>query len=145
MEKENGTRVDSCLCGFTNGSRVAPKISATISSLADARIESALALIEDEIPQGMTSTAIAARLGLSRSRLDHLFKEQTGVTFRTALRTARVNRARRLLADPRLRVKEIAAQCGYAATSNLTREFRRQVGLSPSAFRRSTSGQQIAH
>lgn len=111
----------------------------------DSRIESALAYLEDQIAQGITSTAIAARLGLSRSRFDHLFKAQTGITFRMALRTARIDLARRLLADQRLRVKEIAVQCGYAATSNLTREFKRQLGMTPSAFRRSTSGQRIAH
>lgn len=145
MERENGTRVDDCLGGPASASRVTPKAAGSSSRLMDSRIESALAHLEDQIAQGITSTAIAARLGLSRSRFDHLFKAQTGITFRTALRTARIDIARRLLADQRLRVKEIAVQCGYAATSNLTREFKRQLGMTPSAFRRSTSGQRIAH
>lgn len=83
---------------------------------------------------------LAARLGLSRSRLEHLFKAQTSTTLRRYIRATRQTRAKALLQDPRLRVKEVASRCGYANTSSLTRGFECEYGISPSAYRGSTPG-----
>ena len=112
--------------------------------VTDRRIEAAIALIESELEKGVRVTDLATRLGLSRSRLEHLFKAQVGTTIRNYIQAMRVARAEALLPDLRLRVKEVASRCGYASASSLTHEFEREAGLSPSDYRRSTPEQEIA-
>jgi AraC-like DNA-binding protein len=106
----------------------------------DPRIQAAIRSVGDALETGVRVDDLAARLGLSRSRFEHLFKMQTGTTFRRYVRRTRLARAKALLQDPRLRVKEVASRCGYANTSSLTRAFERECGISPSDYRRSTSG-----
>jgi AraC-like DNA-binding protein len=78
---------------------------------------------------------VAARLGLSRSRFEHLFRDETGRAFRTALREVRLLLARNLLRDPSLRIKEVACTCGYRSVPSFSREFKRRFGRSPSRWR----------
>jgi len=103
----------------------------------DPRIKAALEEMARQHVERLTADGLAAQLGLSRSRFEHLFKQHTGTTFRHHLRETRLVKARRLLADPGLRVKEVASKRGYATTSDLTRAFRERFGLSPSRYRRS--------
>lgn len=72
---------------------------------------------------------------LSTSRLQTLFREVTGYPPLDFLRRLRVEEARRLLADQRLSVKEIAALTGFRDTSHLSKVFRRIDGLSPAHYR----------
>jgi transcriptional regulator GlxA family with amidase domain len=88
---------------------------------------------------------MALRAGLSRSRFARLFRQETGKTFRAALGEFRLARAAFLLTDCTLSVKEIAAMCGYANSHSFDPAFRNRFGLTPSAYRRSTSYYQIAH
>lgn len=73
--------------------------------------------------------------GLSASRLQAVFREVTGYPPLDYLRRLRVEEARRLLADGRLSVKEIAARTGFRDTSQLSKVFRRVDGLSPAHYR----------
>jgi transcriptional regulator GlxA family with amidase domain len=104
----------------------------------DPRIKAALELLDSACGSHLAAADVAGYLGLSRSRFMHLFKRETGTTFRRKLRQVRLAKAAGLLVDLRLRVKEIAFECGYAATPDLTRAFGREFGVSPSQYRRST-------
>ncbi|MEY3774022.1 MAG: hypothetical protein RLZZ129_802 [Verrucomicrobiota bacterium] len=73
--------------------------------------------------------------GLSPSRLQAVFREVTGYPPLDYLRRLRVEAARRLLADARLAVKEIAARTGFRDTSHFSKVFRRIDGLSPAHYR----------
>jgi AraC-like DNA-binding protein len=72
---------------------------------------------------------------LSTSRLQALFREVTGYPPLDYLRRLRVEKARRLLADQQLSVKEIAGLTGFRDTSHLSKVFRRIDGLSPARYR----------
>lgn len=101
----------------------------------DYRIEHALKFMEAHCERHITVPLIAGYFGLSRSRFEHLFKHETGTTLRDRLREIRLARGSMLLADVRLRIKEVSAQCGYSTTSSFTRAFEKRFGLSPSRFR----------
>jgi AraC family transcriptional regulator of arabinose operon len=111
----------------------------------DPRIQSTLETIRVEYGAPLTVSRMAARAGLSRSRFEHLFRRQTGRTFRATLHEVRVAKAAILLADSSCRVKEIADKCGYSSSQSLDRAFRKRFGKPPSAYRRSIYGYQIAH
>ncbi|HEV2248221.1 MAG TPA: AraC family transcriptional regulator [Terriglobia bacterium] len=101
----------------------------------DSRLRLALQFVTAHCAEHLTVSLVARQLGLSCSRFEHLFRQETGTTFRRGLREIRVRRAAALLADPRLRVKEVAAHCGYDRTCDLTRAFKAVLGLSPSQRR----------
>lgn len=100
--------------------------------VTDPRVWAALKLVGADLANGVSVGGVASRLGLSRSRLQHILRAQTGTNFRLIVRSTKLARACELLGNPRLRVKEVAAQCGYANTSSLTREFKRVLTLPPS-------------
>lgn len=82
---------------------------------------------------------LAVRSGLSTRSISALF-ESDGTTFTDFIRSARLDRAHRLLADPRfdgMRIAAIAYESGFSDLSYFNRCFRRRYGLTPSDFRAS--------
>jgi AraC-like DNA-binding protein len=112
---------------------------------SDLRIRAVLEGVRLNCGGPLTVRGVAASVGLSRSRFEHLFREQTGMCFTKALRDLRLAKAVSLLGDPNRRVKEAAGLCGYSSTASFSKAFRRGFGRAPSYYRRSTFGQQIAH
>jgi len=77
---------------------------------------------------------LARRVGLSESRLRHLFKQDTGWSIARYARQVRLALARHLLRYPLLSVKEVAAAVGMDP-SHFTRDFTRVFGVSPRKYR----------
>ena len=103
----------------------------------DARILYVLEIVAREPEKPHSVRDLAAQLRLSPSRFEHLFRQQTGQAFQTFLRAARMAKAKDLLQDPTLRIKEVAAAVGYADVSNFVHDFRKLYGRSPSRSRTS--------
>ncbi len=79
--------------------------------------------------------SIADHSGLSRTYLSHLFKEVTGQNLNEYVTRLRVEQAKRLLLDPRLKSYEVASRVGYPDASYFSTIFRKHAGLSPSEYR----------
>ena len=101
----------------------------------DPRVLGVLETVTRELEKPQSVRCLAAQLHLSPSRFEHLFKKETGQGFKTFLRAARLIRAKNMLQDPALRIKEVAAAVGYADASDFTRDFRKQYARSPSQSR----------
>ena len=97
-------------------------------------IRRTLELIESDLPR--TISDLAAELNLSVSRLQHLFKQTTGIGLGQRLTEQRLQKAALLLTHSRLRIKEIAASVGYEHTSSFTRAFERRFEQTPLAYRK---------
>ena len=97
-------------------------------------IRRTLELIESDLPR--TISDLAAQLNLSGSRLQHLFKQTTGIGLGQRLTEQRLQKAALLLTQSRLRIKEIAASVGYEHTSSFTRAFERRFERTPLAYRK---------
>jgi AraC-like DNA-binding protein len=85
----------------------------------------------------LSRNSIARHHCISVSYLDKLF-ERTGSSVWQTIRTQRLDRCRRDLADPRLardRIRDIAARWGFRTASHFTRSFEAAYGQSPTAFR----------
>jgi AraC-like DNA-binding protein len=80
--------------------------------------------------------ALATMVGLSPAHFCTAFRQSTGVPPRRWQMRLRTERAKTLLADPRLPLTEIALACGYASSSHFATSFRRATGVSPSMYRR---------
>lgn len=77
---------------------------------------------------------VAETLSTSGRSLQRRLAEQ-GLSFSQVLAETRIHLAASQLTDTDKPVAEIAYDLGYADSSNFTRAFRRQIGLSPQSFR----------
>jgi AraC-like DNA-binding protein len=85
---------------------------------------------------GTVSVAeLAGRLYVSKDYLRHLFQEYTSRSPIQHIIHARIERARDLLGQSDVSVKEIAAQCGFDNEYYFSRLFRKVTGTSPSQYR----------
>lgn len=92
-------------------------------------------LSEGELRAEVDWEALAGSVGLSLSRLQHLFREQTGKTLLGFAEDRRLELGRRLLAGTNLSVKEIAGKCGYASPFYFSLRFKAATGKSPLHWR----------
>lgn len=74
---------------------------------------------------------------VSYSGLRSLFKATQHESLHDFLRRTRLDQARLLLADDRPAVKEVAVRLNFSSEFYFSHWFRRNTGISPSAFRRS--------
>ncbi len=90
-------------------------------------------------PYGVTTRATLKRLGgdlrISTRHLGRVFRRSTGVAFHSYLKSVRLTKAADLLRSPTLSIKEIAATVGYTSSSNFTRDFTSNAGVSPKRYR----------
>lgn len=90
--------------------------------------------IEDHLNGDLTLSNLAAQAYLSPYHFTRLFKNSTGLPPHQYVIRARVERAKRLLSDPKVSVGEVALRVGFASQSHLHRHFKRLVGVSPGKF-----------
>lgn len=83
----------------------------------------------------ITLESTAERFFFNPSYFSTWIKNHTGRTFTEHLLEARMNSAASLLADHRLKIYEIAAECGYADTKYFCRVFKKRFGISPEQYR----------
>ncbi len=99
----------------------------------DLRIRRAALSLNDFSGSKMTAADCAASVNLSPSRFLHLFKEQTGVSFR-AFRAWK--RARHLLhfVNEDINLAHLAQDIGYPDSTHFSHSIRRFYGLQPRAI-----------
>ena len=83
--------------------------------------------------------ALAAEAAMSPDHFTRVFKSITGRSPQAAAIEARIDRARHLLAVTPMSVSEIAAALGYRDVYFFSRQFKRVVGMTPTAFREGAS------
>ena len=93
-------------------------------------------LIQNQLGDPALSVrALAEQSGCTPDYLSHLFRRTSGEHLAAHISRQRVERARRLLADSTMAVKEIAWACGFTTPSYFIRSFRAQFGVTPKAWR----------
>jgi len=80
---------------------------------------------------------LARHLCVSKSRLEHLFKHETGMSIRTFAVSFRMHRAAALLLEPGVSIKEARCDAGFLHAANFNHLFRRHFGCSPTVYRAS--------
>ena len=104
-----------------------------------AQLEKAKAFMDscDLEKAGVSDCAEAA--GISLHHFLRLFHEVHGQTPHQYLSARRICLAKQLLEDSEMSLSEIAVEVGFGGVSAFGRMFRKQVGLSPSSYRRAFS------
>lgn len=106
------------------------------------RVRRLLAILKDLPPDADVSLeALGARVGLSPSRLMHVFTESVGIPLRPYVLWLRVQRAATAIVHG-APLARAASEAGFSDAAHMSRTFRGMFGLPPSALaRRSQSVQ----
>lgn len=94
-------------------------------------------IIEDGALDGSTTVeTFAARLGMTARHLNRLFARHWGASPSIVAKTARVQRAKRLLNETDLPMVEVALQAGFGSLRRFNAVFSEVYKRSPGTIRR---------
>ena len=111
--------------------------------LPPAVLRRAKEFLHDEMNRNPGVIELSAVVGMNVHHFSRMFKRSTGLSPHQYLGNIRLERAKRLLAEGRARIIEIAYEIGYENPSQFSEFFRKRTGLSPSEFRRTVHGPRI--
>jgi LacI family transcriptional regulator len=131
------------LCGEASGPNsvlvppggVVERESTATALVRSPELMAAVRVIREQSAGRLDVAALAGAACVSRRRLEELFRTRLRRSPAQAIRRQRVEHAKDLLRDPQLGLKTVATECGLSNSRNLTRAFKAETGMSPSAWR----------
>ncbi|MEN6315589.1 MAG: response regulator [Clostridiaceae bacterium] len=102
-----------------------------------------IGIIKDYLDKNFSNNCIsldlvAEKVNKNPAYVSYLFKNETGKNFTEYVTELRINKAKGLLSDVRVKLYEISAMVGYADASHFTKIFKKYTGLIPSEYRKMT-------
>lgn len=91
--------------------------------------------IDENYHQNIRAEELGNLMGVSQNRIRKAFKEQYHITAAHYLLELRMLKARKMIIDENIMIKEIAIECGYEYVQNFTRAFKKKFGVSPENMR----------
>lgn len=86
--------------------------------------------------EDVTVEALCRHTGISRTSLYEAFKKKTGQGIAAFIRAKQFDRARHLLDETTLSVREISLKCGFSDYNYFSRVFKKKYGKSPKGYRK---------
>ena len=90
--------------------------------------------VQNHFKEEITLQTTAEQLGVSSPYLGRLVQQELNISFNDYLNNFRIERAKELLIEGKLKVYEVAEEVGYASTEYFSRMFKKFVGLNPKDF-----------
>jgi two-component system response regulator YesN len=109
-----------------------PLADDTKMSLAVAKVKKYL---DTHFSEDISLDKMAEQVNISPYYFSKLFKQETGTGFNNYLTKIRIEKAKSLLENTDMPIKEICAEIGYQDPNYLSRLFKRWTGLSPTELR----------
>lgn len=97
----------------------------------------AVEFIDKNFHKDITLEDVSSAVSLSPYYFSKLFKSETGENFIDYLTCVRINKAKELLKNKSLSVKEICFTIGYSDPNYFSRNFKKIVGVTPTEYRES--------
>ena len=98
-------------------------------------VNQALGFMEKHYAEKLTLQAVADCCYVSQWHLSKLLNKYAEKTFYDILNAIRIQKAKELLADPKLKIGQIGELVGYADTAHFARTFRKLEGMSANEYR----------
>lgn len=99
-------------------------------------VRKAIRYMQNHFKENISVEELAGAVGVSQSRLSHLFKEETGVSLMTYLRKEKIENAKAMLRDSDYRIYEISTILGFANESYFVKVFKDYEGITPGEYKR---------
>ena len=107
------------------------------AAMQDRRLATVLNLIHGEPWHPWTIAEFCDRVGLSKTALIDNFKKSIGASPVEYLTDWRMQIAAQWLKEPGMTIDRVAGRCGYDSVPAFSKAFKRSLGVSPGAYRRS--------
>jgi AraC-like DNA-binding protein len=91
--------------------------------------------VQENFQQELTRESVAQRLEIAPAHVSRLFRREGLMRFNDYVNLVRINRAKFILANYRIPLKEVAASCGYADVAYFCRVFKRFAKATPGQYR----------
>ncbi|MEJ8304757.1 AraC family transcriptional regulator [Saccharibacillus sacchari] len=95
--------------------------------------------IDEHYREPLKLEQLAGMAGLSRNYYVDQFKKHYGKSVVEYMTDLRIRRAKRLMANSELKLREVAQQVGYNDEFYFSRRFKQETGVTPSAYMKSRS------
>lgn len=92
--------------------------------------------VKSRLHENITLRDVAEHFSFTPNYLGLMFKEEKGKSFSEYLITLRMEKAKELLRDSKLKIYEIAEQVGYRYLPYFSRQFKEAYGMTPIEYRR---------
>ena len=122
--------------GVHSATDTQPLVSLGMLENNEPRVAAAIQIMEQHIDEVITMADIAERLALSVRMLEYLFNQTLSLSPGAYYRRLRLQTARRLVVDTRLKLQEIAIRTGFNSLSSFSRMFKHYYQQSPGECRR---------
>ncbi|WP_336760178.1 helix-turn-helix domain-containing protein [Paenibacillus sp. USHLN196] len=104
---------------------------------ANVVIHSLCNYVKDNLEKDLSLVRLAELHHFNPSYLSRFFKQEMGINLSEFIDDCRIRRAKELLQNTDLMVREIALQVGYEAAHSFTRLFKKITGMTPQEYRES--------
>jgi AraC-like DNA-binding protein len=103
--------------------------------------ESICLYVQENFHSPITRESVAEHFGLAPNHVSRLFRKEGFMRFNDYLNLVRVNRAKFMLQNYSMTLKEIAAGCCYSDAAYFCRVFKKICKVTPTAYRTSNTTQ----
>ena len=91
--------------------------------------------ILSHLAEDLSLTVIGKAMGFNSVYLSRIFKRQTGISIRDYIEASRMDLAKKLIVNSRMKIYEVAEKCGYQNPAYFIKIFRAHFGITPQECR----------
>ncbi|MBB3701197.1 helix-turn-helix domain-containing protein [Flammeovirga yaeyamensis] len=92
--------------------------------------------IKDNLEEEISIEDLCKRIGFSKTKLHHLFKDYFKYSMYDYIKFLRMQKAKSLIVGTNLGISEIANKVGYNSVTHFTNLFKKETGLTPTQFKK---------
>lgn len=122
--------------GVHSATDIQPRVSRGMLESNEPRVAAAILVMEQHIDDTLSIAQVAAQVDLSVRMLEYLFRRTLDLTPAAYYRRLRLQIARRMVMDTRLKLQEIAIRTGFNSLSSFSRLFRQHFQQAAGECRR---------
>lgn len=97
-------------------------------------------MLDADPEMGNSIRKLAQMWDMSPRKLSMLFKHTAGLTLRQYVAQSRIRKAKSLLLNHKMLIKQVSYQTGFQNPASFAAAFRKEVGMTPEAFRQQMRG-----
>ncbi len=102
---------------------------------SDSAVKRAKTYIQEHYSNDISLDEVSREVNISPYYFSKLFKEEAGENFIEYLTNVRIGKAKEMLENPVLSIKEVSILSGYADPNYFSRIFKKQTDMTPSEYK----------